>query len=62
MSIEVVEIHHPAVRMTADEMANVEFYQGLLGLKTDPGRPKIPHLPGKPQSGRPTGQLLQLRV
>jgi catechol 2,3-dioxygenase-like lactoylglutathione lyase family enzyme len=49
MSIKVVEFHHCAVRIAGDESdlaANIHFYQGLLGLAPDPGRPKLPGIPG----------------
>jgi catechol 2,3-dioxygenase-like lactoylglutathione lyase family enzyme len=46
MGIEVVEIHHPGIRMDADPNATLDFYQGLLGLSVDPGRPTIPGVPG----------------
>ena len=46
MPINVVEIHHPAVRMNAGERETLDFYHGLLGLNTDPGRPTIPGVPG----------------
>src|SRR5436305_13772791 len=48
MAIRVVEIHHHAVRIgdepKLDEVRN--FYQGVLGLGVDPGRPNIPKVPG----------------
>ena len=48
MAIEVLEIHHHAVRIgdnpKLDEVQN--FYQGVLGLGVDPGRPTIPKVPG----------------
>ena len=42
MPIRVVEIHHSAVRIKGDEadlQANLDFYQGLLGLSPDGKRP-----------------------
>ena len=49
MAIRVVEIHHHAVRIDGDEAAlaaNLDFYQGLLGLTPDGGRPALPGIPG----------------
>ena len=49
MPIQVVEIHHPAVRIKGDEAdlkANLDFYEGLLGLKPDEKRPNIRDVPG----------------
>ena len=49
MSIKVVEIHHPALRINGDEAglaANLDFYQGLLGLVPDSGRPPLRGIPG----------------
>ncbi len=49
MPIRVVEIHHSAVRIKGDEadlQANLDFYQGLLGLSPDGKRPNIRDVPG----------------
>ena len=49
MPIKVVEIHHPALRINGDETglaANLDFYQGLLGLAPDAGRPTLRGIPG----------------
>jgi catechol 2,3-dioxygenase-like lactoylglutathione lyase family enzyme len=49
MAIQVVEIHHPAVRIAGDAAnlrANLDFYQGLLGLTPDGKRPDIRDVPG----------------
>lgn len=49
MSIRVVEIHHSAIRIKGDEadlQANLDFYQGLLGLMPDGKRPQIRDVPG----------------
>jgi catechol 2,3-dioxygenase-like lactoylglutathione lyase family enzyme len=49
MPIKVVEIHHPALRINGDETdlaANLDFYQGLLGLAPDAGRPPLRGIPG----------------
>ncbi len=49
MPIRVVELHHPAVRIAGDDAnltANLAFYNGLLGLAPDRGRPNLPGVPG----------------
>lgn len=49
MPLKVVEIHHHAVRIKGNESAlsaHLEFYEGLLGLKHDQGRPNLPGIPG----------------
>ena len=49
MAIEILELHHHAVRVgpTQDEADNtVAFYKNVLGLTTDAGRPNIPTVPG----------------
>ena len=46
MPINVVELHHPGVRMSAGEAETSAFYQDLLGLKADAKRPTIPGVPG----------------
>ena len=49
MGISVLEIHHHAIRVDAapprlDAVRN--FYEGVLGLDVDPGRPTIAGVPG----------------
>src|SRR5260221_14020807 len=49
MGIRVLEIHHHAVRIDAEPPkleAVKQFYEHVLGLDTDPGRPTIPGVPG----------------
>ena len=49
MAIRVLEIHHHAIRVDADPPkldAVQNFYEGVLGLDVDPGRPTIPGVPG----------------
>ncbi len=49
MPIRIVEIHHHAVRIKGDDVdlkANLNFYQGLLGLNPDERRPNIPGVLG----------------
>ena len=49
MAIRVVEIHHQGIRIDGDEAAlaaNLQFYQGLLGLTPDSARPAFPGIPG----------------
>lgn len=49
MPIRVVEIHHHGIRISGDEAdlkANLDFYQGLLGLTPDDKRPAFPGIPG----------------
>ena len=49
MPITVVEIHHQGIRINGDEAsltANLDFYQGLLGLTPDDKRPPFPGIPG----------------
>jgi catechol 2,3-dioxygenase-like lactoylglutathione lyase family enzyme len=49
MSIRVLEIHHHSVRIDADQPkldAVRRFYNDVLGLEVDPGRPTIPGVPG----------------
>ncbi len=49
MGIRVLEIHHHAVRIDAEQPkleAVQKFYQDVLGLEADPGRPTIPGVPG----------------
>jgi catechol 2,3-dioxygenase-like lactoylglutathione lyase family enzyme len=47
MAIKVLELHHHGICMhpsLTDKMR--DFYQGVLGLTPDPGRPNIPGIPG----------------
>jgi len=49
MAIEVLGIHHHATRIDAspERLAAVQnFYEDVLGLGADPGRPTIPGVPG----------------
>src|SRR5438270_8229707 len=60
MPIRVVEIHHQGIRIDGDEAAlaaNLDFYQGLLGLAPDEGRPAFPGIPGFWINVGETGQI-----
>jgi catechol 2,3-dioxygenase-like lactoylglutathione lyase family enzyme len=60
MPINVVEIHHHGIRIDGDEAgltANLDFYQGLLGLALDAGRPNFPGIPGFWMNVGETGQI-----
>ena len=60
MPIRVVEIHHHAIRIddgAAALAANLDFYQGLLGLAPDTGRPDLRGVPGFWINVGETGQL-----
>ena len=57
MPINVVEMHHPGIRMSASEADNTAFYQDMLGLSADPGRPTIPGVPGFWINVGQTGQI-----
>ena len=60
MAINVLEIHHPAVRIKGDDanlLANLDFYQRLLGLSPDSGRPLLPGIPGFWINVGDTGQI-----
>ena len=60
MAINVVEIHHPGLRINGDEAdlaANLDFYQGVLGLSPDAGRPHFPAIPGFWMNVGEVGQL-----
>lgn len=60
MSIRVVEIHHPALRIEGGEegvRAHVDFYEGVLGLAADGGRPTLPGIPGAWINVGAVGQL-----
>jgi catechol 2,3-dioxygenase-like lactoylglutathione lyase family enzyme len=60
MPIRVVEIHHHGIRIDGDAAglaANLDFYQGLLGLTPDAGRPNFPGIPGFWMDVGETGQI-----
>ena len=49
MAIKVLELHHPGIRIgpKADDVKKaLGFYQDVLGLSPDPGRPTIPTIDG----------------
>lgn len=47
MAINVLELHHHAVRVPPDRAAEItRFYQDVLGLQPDAKRPDIPSVPG----------------
>ena len=49
MAIEILELHHHAVRCgqsQTDADRTVAFYRDVLGLGTDDERPDIPTVPG----------------
>src|SRR5256886_14362914 len=49
ISIKVLELHHHGIRVgptEADADRARTFYQDVLGLSPDPGRPYIPPIPG----------------
>jgi catechol 2,3-dioxygenase-like lactoylglutathione lyase family enzyme len=49
MAIDIVGIHHHAIRIKgdpADLAKNLDFYQGLLGLEPDAKRPDLRGVPG----------------
>src|SRR2546430_25114 len=49
MAIKVLELHHHGIRVgptEADADRARTFYQDVLGLSPDPGRPYIPTIPG----------------
>lgn len=49
MAIKILELHHHAVRTGgSQEQADrtMAFYSDVLGLGADPGRPRIPGIPG----------------
>ncbi|MFM8555831.1 MAG: VOC family protein [Betaproteobacteria bacterium] len=47
MAIKVLEIHHHAIRIDGvPEQAVVDFYNNVLGMEADKGRPTIPGIPG----------------
>lgn len=57
LPINMVEIHRPAIRMSAGEAENTAFYRGLLGLSADPKRPNIKGVPGFWINVGETGQV-----
>src|SRR5262249_46177326 len=60
MPIDVVEIHHHGIRIDGDAAGlapNLDFYQGLLGLTPDRGRPDFPGIPGFWMNVGETGQI-----
>ena len=60
MPIRVVEIHHHGIRIDGDEAglaANLDFYQGVLGLSPDPGRSAFLGIPGFWMNVGETGQI-----
>jgi catechol 2,3-dioxygenase-like lactoylglutathione lyase family enzyme len=60
VAIRVVEIHHHAIRIdgsAADLARNLEFYQGILGLAPDTGRPNLKGIPGFWINVGETGQI-----
>jgi catechol 2,3-dioxygenase-like lactoylglutathione lyase family enzyme len=49
MAVKVLELHHHGIRIGAaasDVKKAFEFYDGVLGLEADPGRPHIPTIDG----------------
>ena len=47
MAIQVLELHHHGIRVRPEKADEVKaFYEGVLGLSADPGRPNIPGIPG----------------
>jgi catechol 2,3-dioxygenase-like lactoylglutathione lyase family enzyme len=49
MAVKALELHHHAIRIGPDPEAQkkaLAFYQDVLGLAPDPGRPEIPGVPG----------------
>ena len=49
MAVTVLELHHHGIRVgtsEADTKKALDFYQNVLGLAPDPGRPFIPTIPG----------------
>jgi catechol 2,3-dioxygenase-like lactoylglutathione lyase family enzyme len=60
MAIKVVEIHHHGIRIAGDDAglaSNLDFYQGLLGLTPDGGRPNFPGIPGFWMNVGESGQI-----
>jgi catechol 2,3-dioxygenase-like lactoylglutathione lyase family enzyme len=47
MAIKVLELHHHGIRVRPDKADECKtFYEDVLGLRADPGRPNIPGIPG----------------
>ena len=47
MAIKVLELHHHGIRVRLDKADECKaFYENVLGLNADPGRPTIPGIPG----------------
>jgi len=47
MAIKVLELHHHGIRVRRDKADECKaFYENVLGLNADPGRPTIPGIPG----------------
>lgn len=47
MAIKVLELHHHGIRVRPEKADEVKtFYEDVLGLTADPGRPNIPGIPG----------------
>lgn len=60
MTIEVLEIHHHAVRIEDNEKSmqdTLHFYRDVLGMGADPGRPNIPGVPGYWMNVGEAGQI-----
>ena len=62
MAINVLELHHHAVRVPPAKAAEVSrFYEDVLGLQPDSRRPNIPSVPGSwmyvGAAGGPTAQI-----
>ena len=47
MAVKVLELHHHGIRVKPSETdKSLAFYQDVLGLTVDKGRPEIPGIPG----------------
>jgi catechol 2,3-dioxygenase-like lactoylglutathione lyase family enzyme len=47
MAIKVLELHHHGIRVRPDKADECKtFYEDVLGLSADAGRPNIPGIPG----------------
>ena len=47
MAIKVLELHHHGIRVRPEKADECKtFYEDVLGLRADPGRPNIPGIPG----------------
>jgi catechol 2,3-dioxygenase-like lactoylglutathione lyase family enzyme len=47
MAIKVLELHHHGIRVRPEKADECKaFYESVLGLSADPGRPNIPGIPG----------------